>query len=266
MTMGNVVPIMPSPNTDNIIELTLVGGKLSKKGEVRYNKDGSVDKRRCNKQAGVSSEVYGFTTKEEIQAMINVFDNHIDEAVGEQKKQIAHRNKMMFLIGINVGLRASDIIKVKWNFFLNEDGTFKDYYSLQPKKTRKQGKFVKMYFNKAVKKVIEDYIADYPIEDMNEYLFKSRKGNEPISEASLWRIVKNTAEEAGINKNIGSHSLRKTWGYHVWHEAKDKNKALVTLQFAFNHSSTQTTMKYIGLLDSEIEELFYSIDLGLDYL
>lgn len=265
MTMGNVVPIMPTPITDNVIELTLVDGKLSKKGEVRYNKDGSIDKRKCNKVAGVSTEVYAFTSEEEIKSIIDVLDKHIEESDGV-KRQIACRNKMMFLIGINVGLRASDITRVKWNFFLNDDGTFKDFYSLQPKKTRKQGKFVKMFFNKAVKKAITDYIDKYPIEDMDEYLFKSRKGNEPISEASLWRIIKNTAEEAGIKKNIGSHSLRKTWGYHVWHEAEDKNKALVTLQFAFNHSSTQTTMKYIGLLDSEIEELFYSIDLGLDCL
>ena len=264
--MGNVTPMIPKPNIDNVIELTLVDGKLSKKGEVRYNKDGSIDKRHTNRVAGVSSEVYAFTSNEEIKAMIDVFDRHIDKANGYVKKQVARRNKMLFLIGINVGLRASDLVTLKWNFFFDDDGKFKDSYKLQPKKQRKQGKFVPVCFNQTVKKAITDYITDYPIDDMNDYLFKSRKGDGAITEKSLWKILNHAAIEAGIKKNIGSHSLRKTFGFHTWHNAEDKNKALVTLQMIFNHSDTRTTMRYIGLLDNEIEDMFYSIDLGLDYL
>lgn len=264
--MGNVTSIMPQPNMDNVIKLTLVDGKLSKKGEVRYNKDGSIDKRHTNRVAGVSSEVYAFTSDEEIKAMIDVFDGHIDKANGDVKKQIARRNKMLFLIGINLGLRASDLVTLRYNFFFKEDGSFKDFYTLQPKKTRNKGKFVKLYFNQTVKKAITDYIADYPIDDMNDYLFKSRKGSGAITEKSLWKILDHAAVEAGIEKNIGSHSLRKTFGFWTWHNAEDKNKALVILQMIFNHSDTRTTMGYIGLLNDEIEDMFYSIDLGLDYL
>lgn len=252
--------------TDNLIKLQVINGKLSKKPEVRYNKDGSVDKRHPNKVAGVSSEVYPFTTEEEIKTMINLFNKRIEEAPDENKKQIAYRNKMLFLIGINVGLRASDLITLKWNFFFDDNGEFKDFYTLQPKKQRKQKKFVKLFFNQAVKKAITDYIKKYPIQDMNEYLFKSRKGDGAISEKSLWKIIVNATAEAGIKKNVGSHSLRKTFGFWAWHNAEDKNKALVTLQMVFNHSDTQTTLRYIGLLNSEIEDMFNSIDLGLDYI
>ena len=254
------------PTTDNVIELHIVNGKIAPKPEVRYNKDGSIDKRRPNKVAGVSSEVYPFDTQEEIKAIIDVFNRYIEEATNENKRMIACRNKMMFLIGINVGLRASDLCGLKWNFFYNEDGTFKEFYTLMPKKTRKQKKFVKLFFNQAVKKAVADYIAEYPIQDMDEYLFKSRKGDKCITEISLGRIVKDVAKEAGIEKNICSHSLRKTFGFWAWHNAEDKNKALVTLQMLFNHSDTQTTMRYIGLLSSEIEDMFNSVDLGLDYI
>ena len=259
---------MYKPTTNNVIELRIVDGKLSKKQEVRYNKDGSIDKRHSNsnKAAGVSSEVYPFDTAEEIKAMIDVFNKRIEEATDENKRWIAHRNKMLFLIGINVGLRASDLITLKWNFFYNEDGTFKCFYTLMPKKTRKQKKFVKLYFNQVVKKAIEDYIAEYPIQDINDYLFKSRKGDKCITEISLGRIIKDAADEAGIEKNICSHSLRKSFGFWAWHNAEDKNKALVTLQMLFNHSDTQTTMRYIGLLGSEIEDMFNSVDLGLDFI
>jgi integrase len=173
---------------------------------------------------------------------------------------------MMFLIGINISLRASDLITLKWNFFFEDDGKFKEMYTLQPKKQRKQNKFVKLYFNQAVKKAVTDYIEEYPIQDMNGHLFKSRKGDGAISEKALWKIVSDAAIDAGIKKNIGSHSLRKTFGFWAWHNAEDKNKALVTLQMLFNHSDTQTTMKYIGLMNSEIEDMFNNVDLGLDYI
>lgn len=252
--------------TDNIIELTLINGKLGVKPEVRYNKDGSVDKRHTNKVAGVSSEVYPFTTEEEVKAMIDVFNKRIDEAPDENKRQIACRNKMLFLIGINLGIRASDLCGLKYSFFMNNNGTFKDFYSLQPKKTKKTGKYVKLYFNQTVKKAITDYIEEYPIEDMNGYLFKSREGDGYITEKSLGRIIKNAAEEAGIERNICSHSLRKTFGYHIWHNAEDKEKALVMLMTIFSHSSVAMTKKYIGVMDEEIEDVFNSLNLGLDFI
>lgn len=254
------------PKTDNVIKLRLVDEKFSKEPKVKYNKDGSIDKRHPNNVAGVSTEVYPFTTEEEIKAMISVFNRHIEESTNDNQRQIAHRNKMLFLIGINLGIRASDLCRLRYNFFMNDDGSFKDSYSLQPKKTKKTGKFVKLYFNQVVKKTIADYIEEYAIEDMNEYLFKSRKGNGSISEHALWDIINKSAIEAGISKNIGSHSLRKTFGRFVFHNAEDKNKALVILQTIFNHSSPAVTSRYIGLTDDEVSDVFNSLDLGLDYI
>lgn len=259
------VPIRKQ-ETNNVIELSLINGKLGVKPKVRYNKDGSIDKRHPNKVAGTSSEVYPFTSEEEIKAMIDVFNKHIDEAQTETQRMIASRNKMLFLIGINVGLRASDLVALKWNFFFNDNGEFKDSYSLQPKKTKKTKKFVKLYLNQVVRKAITDYIEQYPIQDMNDYLFKSRKGDGAISERALWKIIVDAAADAGLDGNYGSHSLRKSFGFWVWHNAEDKEKALVMLMAIFNHSSVATTKKYIGIMDEEIEDVFNSLNIGIDYI
>lgn len=256
----------PKSKTDNVIQISVVNGKLVKKPEVRYNKDGTIDKRHCNKVVGKDSEVYAFNTMEEIKTMIDTFNKRIKEAHDEDKKQIAYRNKLLFLIGINVGIRASDLRSLKWNFFLKNDGTFKEFYTFQPKKTKNKGKYVKLYFNNTVKKAITDYLDIYPVSDFDRYLFQSRKGDEPISVGGLWRIIKEAAEESGIEKNIGSHSLRKTWGYWVWHNAQDKNKALVMLQECFKHSSSSVTLRYIGLMDEEKKDMYESVDLGIDYI
>ena len=263
--MGAIEILNPRPTKDNIIELVRIDGRLSKKPEVRYNKDGSIDRRHPNSNAGISTEVYPFYTEEEIESMIDVFNSRIEEAPDGNKRQIACRNKMLFLVGINIGLRSSDLCGLKYSFFMNDDGTFKEHYSLKPKKTRKTNKFVKLYFNEVVKKSITEYITDYPIEDMEDYLFKSRKGGH-IEEVVLGRIIKGAAEEAGIKQNINSHSLRKTFGRFVWHNAEDKNKALVILSTIFNHSSPAITSKYIGLTDDEVCDVFNDLNLGGEFI
>ncbi len=256
---------LPKTLTNNVIDFNIIKGGLSREQKVKLNKDGTIDKRRCNKVAGVSSEVYPLTSEEEIKAIVDILNKHIEIATNESKKQIERRNKMMFLVGINLGIRASDLCGLKYNFFIKEDGSFKEGYSLQPKKTKKTGKYVKLYFNQTVKKAITEYISKYPVDDTDEYLFKSKKGGA-ITEKSLWKIIVGLCAEAGIDKNVGSHTLRKTFGYHVWHNADDKEKALVMLMAIFNHSSVATTKKYIGIMDEEIEDVFNSLNLGLDFV
>ena len=210
--------------------------------------------------------MYAFNTQEEIKAMSDVLNKHIKNAENENQLQIAHRNKLLFFVGINVGIRASDLRTLKFSFFLNDDGCFKEYYKFLPKKQKKYKKPIKIYFNTTVKKVITDYLELYPVENLDSYMFKSRKGDNAISVDSLYRIIKDTAKEAKIEKNIGSHSLRKTWGFWQWHNATDKSEKLDMLQECFKHSSSLTTLRYIGLMDEEKKSMYESIDLGLEYL
>ena len=256
---------LPMKDTDNIIELKVVNGELKRKDKVRYNKDGTIDKRHSNRVKGVSSEVYGFSV-EEIKDMIEVFNNHIENATNDNQRQIAWRNKTLFVIGINLSLRISDLITLKWNFFLKDDMTFRDSYKIQPKKTKRYGKYVTLYFNDAIKKSIMQYIEQYPIENMDDFVFKSRKGTGAITESSVWKIIVDTASEAKIECNVGTHSLRKTFGKQVFNMAKDKEKALVLLMVIFNHSSVATTKRYIGLMNEEIEDVFNELNLGIDFL
>lgn len=256
--------VVRKQEADNVITLSVVNGKLVKKPKVKYNKDGSVDKRHSNRVSGVSSEVYPFTTQEDIKSMVNVFNERIRNATNDSQRQIACRNKMLFLIGINLSLRISDLIALKWNFFLKDDMNFRNFYRIQPKKTKKTGKFVTLYFNEVVKRAIIEYIEQYPIDDMNDFIFKSRKGNGAVTERGAWKIIVDVADKAGIEYNVGTHSLRKTFGYHIWHDAKDKEKALVMLMAIFNHSSIATTKKYIGIMNEEIESVFNDLNLGID--
>lgn len=250
---------------NNIAPFVLIDNRKKSK----YTLDGEKKKTHSNKQKGISSRVFAFQTTKEIEAMINVFDEKISLAPDEDKKHIAYRNKLLFLIGMNIGIRGSDLRTLKWSFFFNKKNgelVWKESYTILPEKQKKYNKFVTLYFNETVKKSIGNYINKYPINDLDDYVIFSRKGDEPLTVSGLWGIIKQTAKEAEIKQNIGSHSLRKSWGYWCWHNAKDKNKALVILQQCFGHSSTQVTAKYIGILDEEIAEMYNSVELGYEFI
>lgn len=256
--------------------------KTEKKAPVLYlikpdrklRADGEEKLTHTNKEPGKSSEVYAFKDKSEIAAMLDAYTYRIicieqSDAREYEKRRTAYRNRLLFQLGINLGLRASDLRLLQWSFFfdqLKDNYEFSDFrknYMLQPKKQKKTGKFIKLFFNDAVKKAVLDYIAEYPISNLEAYVFTKSDGT-PISAAQMWNIVKDTAKEVGIVQNIGTHSLRKTWGYWCWHNAEDKAKALVILQRCFQHSDTLTTQRYIGLLDGEIAEMYYSVNLGAE--
>lgn len=229
------------------------------------NDNGNYDNR-----AGKKCEVYAFRTDEEIKAMIDVYNKHIEEAATASKRKIECRNKMLFVIGVNIGVRASDLRLLTWDFFFeqNIDGSlsFRKSYNLRPKKTQKTGKYVNLYFNDAVKKIINWYIEQYPIENITDYVFKSRVGDGPITVNAMWRVIKDAAKEAGIKQSIGTHSLRKSYCRRLYDNATDKSQAVVLLQTILNHSSANVTLKYIGILNEEIEEAFDGVNLGFDFI
>ena len=110
---NNVAIAEPS---EKIISFGIVNGN---KKEKQLTKSGETKKTHSNKEADISSEVYPLKTKEEISSVINVLDFKSDIAPTPEKVQIACRNKMMWLIGMNIGIRASDLRTLKWSFFFD---------------------------------------------------------------------------------------------------------------------------------------------------
>lgn len=77
----------------------------------------------------------------------------------------------------------------------------------------------------------------------DEPLFKSQKGdNKPIGVVRAWGLLKDAAEKCDLDE-IGTHTLRKTFGYHFYQQYKD----VALLQEIFNHSSPSVTLRYIGI-------------------
>lgn len=168
------------------------------------------------------------------------------EEIKEELKKNGTRDYLMFLTGINSGMRVSDIVKLNVNDVRNSNGTMKEHITIIEKKTKKLKKFP-LCNNLLVE--IEKYTRNL---EQGEYLFKSRKGkNEPITTTQAYRIIVNAGERVGI-KNIGTHTMRKTFGYHHYKKFKD----IAILQEILNHSDPSITLRYIGINQDEINRAY----------
>jgi integrase len=162
-----------------------------------------------------------------------------------------HRNLAMFAFGINTALRASDILRTKISDVeqLNPGETF----ILREKKTQKK-RIVAI--NKATYEAIQGYLKVRPETSPDAPLFLSRTGHErAITVSALNALVKMWGRQVGVRENLGSHSLRKTFGYHQ----RIKGISIPTLLVIFNHSSQKQTLDYLGINEEEVLEAFQNV-------
>lgn len=76
-----------------------------------------------------------------------------------------------------------------------------------------------------------------------------KRQKRPITRIQAYRILNTAAEKVGLDE-IGTHTLRKTFGYHYYQKTKD----VVMLQTIFNHSAPSITLRYIGIQQDEIDK------------
>lgn len=190
----------------------------------------------------------------------------IVEAI-RSKKKIETMKKLMrgandlralslFTLGINSGLRIGDMLDLKWCDVMAGDKVVssKDRIIVKEKKTKRNRSLI---LNNAVVSVLRKYHGDLePSRD--DYIFKSRKGgNKPITRHHAWHILKTYAEEAGITCNVGTHTLRKTFGY----QARLAGYPVEFIQKVFGHRNTKDTLVYIGIDQDEIDDMYAALNL-----
>ena len=171
-------------------------------------------------------------TVEPIRDIGTVWD--IADYLGEKSE----RNKIMFLFGIYVGIRISDILKLKVRDVHNQK-----YVYIREQKTGKEKQFP---INDELKPMINRYIkgkSDY------EWLFPSRQQEQPLGRVRAWQILNEAGKRFGLEK-IGTHTMRKTFGYHFYKQTHD----IVKLQKIFNHADHHITMRYIGIEQDEMND------------
>ena len=208
-----------------------------------------------------------------------------------------YRDNLLFIMGINFGLRCGDLVRLKVGHILNSDLSFKAEVRIEEEKSRrkanvekgtdaKAGKIRTCYMNDAIMDAAELYFNSLGEVEINpnDYLFTSMSNNNspiyyealteigfnPTGEVnghihpnSVEQILKNTInKELGIDVHAATHLLRKTFAYHVILNAPDKTYALRFLQKVLGHSSPESTLHYIGITRDEIMDVCQNLNIG----
>lgn len=165
------------------------------------------------------------------------------DEIKKVEKILAHqsqRDLVLFTLGINSGLRISDILALNVG-----DVRMKTYIQLVEKKT---GKTKKIPINAKLKPMFDTFTSK---RDYDEPLFLTAFNNR-LNRIAAYTIIKDACASAGIEAHIGTHTMRKTFGYHHYKKFRD----LALLQKIFNHSNPQVTLRYIGIEQDQIEDSY----------
>jgi integrase len=82
-------------------------------------------------------------------------------------------------------------------------------------------------------------------------LFGGQRG--PLTVPSVNRLVKQWCRAINLKGNCGSHTLRKTFGYH---QRVTFGRGIPELMTVFNHRSQRETLDYLCVQPDEVKSLY----------
>ena len=169
------------------------------------------------------------------------------------------RDLLLFVVGINTALRISDLQLQQVGHFLDEQGRGKHRFWI---KERKRGKRHEIVINSSIREALDEYLNAFPSirENKDNFVFFSSSTNDysnPIKRGQAWKFITSICSEAGLSGNFGTHSLRKTWGYHARMSGVD----LALIMHKLNHESIAYTKRYLGITDDELQAVAQRLNL-----
>ncbi len=168
-------------------------------------------------------------------------------------KKHAERDYVLFILGINTGLKLTEMLELQVGNILNDKGECEQFLFIGKNESCN---CKEVYVNAQVKKAVLHYVKENNLQ-REDYLFASAKTKLPISRQQAYRVIHDAAIEAGIKGKIGTNSMRKTFGYHAF----KKGVAISLLQKYFHHATRSETLKYLGI--SKDETIRTEIDVNL---
>lgn len=166
------------------------------------------------------------------------------------KRHFGQQLSDIWEVGLNLALRISDLLSVRFSDIVG------DRLIIHEQKT---GKAANIQLNAKTLNIIQRIRQQHP---NFVYLFQSHrhkgvyhKAPTPISRRYVTRAFAFIGEEVGVA--LGTHSMRKTRGYHLYQSTKDLARVMRMLR----HSSEGVTLRYIGLTQDEIDKDFVELEI-----
>ena len=151
-------------------------------------------------------------------------------------------------VGVNLSLRISDLLEIKYSDLNLTDRSLK----LTESKTGKQ-KFIRL--NATAISIIEKRRLAYPSDTWLFQVRSNRAAFKPVSRVSVSRVFKEVGELLGLI--INTHSMRKSRGMAMYNDGVPIEKIAKVL----NHTSITSTLRYLGITKEEVLQTYDDYEL-----
>ena len=162
---------------------------------------------------------------------------------------------LLVAIGVFTGLRISDLLKLRFNQFVDTN-----ILTIQEQKTKKTRR---IKINTDLKQIVERIKGKMELSNTDQYIFVNKYGTKPIDKSYVNVKLKELFKHYGIvlEGNASSHLFRKTLGNRVLRLNNYSNESVILLMHLFSHSSPAMTKKYLGIREREILDVYDSVRL-----
>ena len=160
----------------------------------------------------------------------------------------AIRNRNLFMLGVSVGGRISELLALKVNDVWQNGKPVKDLlFDLNMVKGNEMSRAVPVNIDgrEAIESLITWQIELYGNVKPTRPLFPSRngQGSQTMTRKAAHDVLKKTFEAAGLNGKLGTHSLRKSYAQRLYEQTND----IYAVQEMLGHKSVITTQRYLGV-------------------
>lgn len=162
------------------------------------------------------------------------------------------RDFALFVVGIHFGLRGSDLLRLKWRDLTIDSNTMADELRVLEQKTGKARDVAIQRNAREALLMLHAHVKPKP----TDFVFPSRKGM-PLTIQRLHQMVNEWTDAVGARGNYGTHTLRKTFGYHL----RMAGVGIEVIMKVFGHASQETTLRYIGVDADETRAARLKLDL-----
>ncbi|MBU3852193.1 MAG: tyrosine-type recombinase/integrase [Candidatus Paralactobacillus gallistercoris] len=167
------------------------------------------------------------------------------------------RNETIAIMGICTGMRISDLLSLRVHDIIDGNGNIVEEFrhiDIKTSHTRHNNKAHTIFIIPECQQALAYYLKNR--HSRSVWLFStsstSNHKHAPLSTNRYYHIIVNAGMRVGI-KTIGTHTLRKTFGYWFYKSTGD----IIYLQQLFNHSDIAITRRYIGLEEEKMKRLMF---------
>ena len=160
----------------------------------------------------------------------------------------AVRNRSLFMLGVSVGGRISELLALKVSDVWQNNKPVKDLlFDLSIVKGREVSRAVPVNIDgrHAIENLIAWHTNLFGDITPTRPLFPSRKGqgSKAMTRIGAHDALKIVFEAAGLNGKLGTHSLRKSYAQRLYEQTND----IYAVQEMLGHKSVVTTQRYLGV-------------------